>query len=485
MKKTIRYSLTAIITMLMCLIIAPSAFAEDTVYTTQEFTTAPPTTSSPTTENSNPEETTTQESVYEQMLGDVDNDGYLTAIDARKILAVASLQESVDVSHLWVYDIDKNNIITADDARLALRISSMLEQNDECAPAKFLDENFGYKVTLSFEFPENSPAEGDEFEVKLTAKGIKQSESLNLFFSYNHDAFELISIEKGSDIFAEFESGLYSDGKFSVGAIFDGICTTENIEIATIRFKAKKVGMHFLNCNPGSWSGDIAPMAINAGVYISCHKNDDNVACGICHYDYQGEGNPDDYIHWELKNDGTLIIDGNGTMIHSEWMWSSYWDDYDELIKKAIISDEIVNISDGAFSHCFNLAEIQLPNTIKRIESRAFVECNSLSSIALPDGVEIIEDEAFWDCDSLEKIYIPESITAIGSGVFEDCFSLVDIYYGGSEEDWESISITQLENESLKNVTVHYNSSYEDFISNESVTEKPSVEETTTQGPTT
>ena len=60
-------------------------------------------------------------------------------------------------------------------------------------------------------------------------------------------------------------------------------------------------------------------------------------------------------------------------------------------------------ICDGAFSGCYNLTEITIPNTVESIGQNAFSSCNGLKSVKVGNGVESIGNSAFSGCNSLEK----------------------------------------------------------------------------------
>jgi len=57
----------------------------------------------------------------------------------------------------------------------------------------------------------------------------------------------------------------------------------------------------------------------------------------------------------------------------------------------------------------------------------------------------------------IKTINIGNSVKSIGVWAFYSCDSLTDVYYGGSEEDWNKISIGS-NNSPLTNATIHYNS---------------------------
>lgn len=63
--------------------------------------------------------------------GDANGDGVVTAADARLVLRVSALMETLTGKNFVSADIDKNNKITASDARKILRVSSNLERDEE------------------------------------------------------------------------------------------------------------------------------------------------------------------------------------------------------------------------------------------------------------------------------------------------------------------------------------------------------------------
>ena len=81
-------------------------------------------------------------------------------------------------------------------------------------------------------------------------------------------------------------------------------------------------------------------------------------------------------------------------------------------------------ICDRAFSGCYKLTSVIIPNSVKNIGEWAFFLCSSLRSLVIPDRVTSIGDVAFCGCRSLSNLVIPDSVTSIGSGAFEDCTSL-------------------------------------------------------------
>ena len=95
-------------------------------------------------------------------------------------------------------------------------------------------------------------------------------------------------------------------------------------------------------------------------------------------------------------------------------------------------------IGNSAFSRCYFLTSINIPNSVTTIGNGAFAECNSLTSINIPNSVTTIGDGAFDNCSCLTSINIPNSVTCIEKGAFWGCGSLVNIIIPNSVTTIES-----------------------------------------------
>ena len=81
----------------------------------------------------------------------------------------------------------------------------------------------------------------------------------------------------------------------------------------------------------------------------------------------------------------------------------------------------------SAFSNCYNLTSISLPNSVTIIEPNAFNSCNGLKNIVLPYNLESIGESAFLGCSGLTNISIPNSVKSIGKSAFLGCTGLSTI----------------------------------------------------------
>ena len=72
------------------------------------------------------------------------------------------------------------------------------------------------------------------------------------------------------------------------------------------------------------------------------------------------------------------------------------------------------------------------------IDGEAFSGCFRLTSITIPDSVTSIGESAFYGCSSLTSITIPNSVTSIGKGALSGCSSLTSIAVGGNNPVYHS-----------------------------------------------
>lgn len=102
----------------------------------------------------------------------------------------------------------------------------------------------------------------------------------------------------------------------------------------------------------------------------------------------------------------------------------------DIKIADKIEGTTVQGIGDYAFSECYKITSVRIPDSVRSIGSYAFSRCDSLKNIIIGNGVTDIYEGAFEDCISLESITIPDSVTEIGDYAFRGCESLKSITIG-------------------------------------------------------
>lgn len=143
-----------------------------------------------------------------------------------------------------------------------------------------------------------------------------------------------------------------------------------------------------------------------------------------------GFGECGDNLTWSLHGDGTLTIEGNGSMYNyeiGEQGSTAPWAEFADFIIGVNLAEGVTTVGDAAFANLTAIdGEIVLPSTLTAIGVGAFANCTGITGISeLPMGLQIIESSAFIGCTTLDGIItIPESVILIGASAFENCGEL-------------------------------------------------------------
>ncbi len=97
-----------------------------------------------------------------------------------------------------------------------------------------------------------------------------------------------------------------------------------------------------------------------------------------------------------------------------------------------ILKEGTLGIAGSAFSGCYSLTSVTIPNSVTSIGDYAFYKCNRLTSVTIPNSIQTIERSTFEGCSGLSNITIPNSVSSIGSSAFEGCSSLTSVTIGNS-----------------------------------------------------
>ena len=161
-------------------------------------------------------------------------------------------------------------------------------------------------------------------------------------------------------------------------------------------------------------------------------------------------GTSGDNINWKLRQNGTLQIDGTGSMKNYDnypapWCYNYSNGTYrNQEVKTVIIESGITSISRNAFEGCHNLTTIIVPDGITMIGDNAFYGCSSLTEIRIPASVKSVGGSAFQNCSSLTQISIPEGVYWLES-TFSGCSSLLSVNLPDSLLDIENFTFKNCE----------------------------------------
>ena len=117
------------------------------------------------------------------------------------------------------------------------------------------------------------------------------------------------------------------------------------------------------------------------------------------------------------------------------YSWSG-WNGFDNLVGEMVLPSVVLyndfeyvvtEIANNAFSNCYSITSVVIPNTIVYIRYEAFKNCVGLNFISLSNSVTSIEYDAFFHCSGFTSISIPNSVTSIGKGAFCGCNGITSI----------------------------------------------------------
>lgn len=139
-----------------------------------------------------------------------------------------------------------------------------------------------------------------------------------------------------------------------------------------------------------------------------------------------------DNITWKLESNGDLRINGFGELncstLYGQTLDSVVVDSHLEKIKKDVkrlfVGDGIEIIGEFSFYQFFNLSEVYVSYTVKKIAAGAFKDCHSLTVLEKHVNKSItIFQKTFENCTSLEKVTL-ENVNLVGMYAFKGCAAL-------------------------------------------------------------
>lgn len=125
------------------------------------------------------------------------------------------------------------------------------------------------------------------------------------------------------------------------------------------------------------------------------------------------DGQCGESVYWELHDDGTLYIRGEGATYNYTY--------------------------DTAPFRSKSIKRIVIENGVKSLGEYIFNFCNVCESVTVADSVESICFAAFYNCASIKSISIGSGIKTITDYAFERCYDLETVFYNGTRTEWDDI----------------------------------------------
>lgn len=125
---------------------------------------------------------------------------------------------------------------------------------------------------------------------------------------------------------------------------------------------------------------------------------------------------------WTLTDEGVLTITDEVAFSGDEFGWKA--EDIIDKVKTVIISGDVYELPDEAFSNCTELTTVKMTK-VNCINSHCFDNCKKLSSVEAGELTEI-KASAFEHCESLLKVDL-SNVTEIGDSAFLGCSDLYSV----------------------------------------------------------
>lgn len=133
-------------------------------------------------------------------------------------------------------------------------------------------------------------------------------------------------------------------------------------------------------------------------------------------------------------------------------------------LESITVPESVDVIHENTFNGCTSLKSVNLPDSVWSIGHKAFAGCTALESFTVPESTSVIQFSSFANCTSLKSITVPTKVIQIESYAFSGCTALADVYYGGTQAQWDKVTI-DAGNTPLLNAEIHV-----EVFSGESVT---------------
>lgn len=94
--------------------------------------------------------------------------------------------------------------------------------------------------------------------------------------------------------------------------------------------------------------------------------------------------------------------------------------------QKVVLPASLTEIEPSTFYACYDLEEIEIPGSVKKLDFQTFAHCKKLKKVVLNEGLEEISWGVFNGTPALEELNIPATVIKMGDE-FRDTFNQCDL----------------------------------------------------------
>ncbi len=111
-----------------------------------------------------------------------------------------------------------------------------------------------------------------------------------------------------------------------------------------------------------------------------------------------------------------------------------------EFVESYDNSANPLRYADSLFVNGELLTQVEIPTGIEKIPDYTFQNFD-IAVLNIPDTVKEIGEFAFRNCENLTTAIIPKSLCKIKYGAFDGCKNLKYVFYYGTKDDWDNTEI--------------------------------------------
>ena len=191
----------------------------------------------------------------------------------------------------------------------------------------------------------------------------------------------------------------------------------------------------------------------NALITVKTTDGSKTATCSVTVTASSSDNKCGDNLTWNISN-GVLTINGTGDMYVYGGQKAPWWSKRSE-ITSIVINDGVTSLTEAAFYQLENTKTITIPKTISKIGDAVFGYVNNV------DTVYYNAENCSYNGKTLNyaynyfakgtKLIIGKSVKSIGANVFYRA-DFKEVVYEGSADEWANVSVTDTNNDVLKNI---------------------------------